>query len=95
MSGYAPSNPSCAILQLQTLRDGLVDARDVEAQKQADLDAARDEATVAEWAFHNAVLGAKDQVIAQFGDDSNELQALGLKKKSEFKSPTPKKPATP
>jgi hypothetical protein len=29
----------------------------------------------AQWGFHNAILGAKDQVIAQFGDDSNELQS--------------------
>ena len=95
ISGYAPANPAFTVIAIQLLRDTTVAARDVEAQKQADLDAARDDATAAEWAFHNGILGAKDQVIAQFGDDSNELQGLGLKKKSEFKSPTPKKPATP
>ena len=61
----------------------------------AALDTARDDAAAAEWAFHNAMLGGKDQVKAQFGDDSNELQSLGLKKKSEYKSPKanpPKKP---
>jgi hypothetical protein len=36
------------------------------------------------------VLGAKDQVIAQFGRDSNEAQAVGLKKKSERKPPARK-----
>jgi hypothetical protein len=71
----------------------MVSKRDVEAQKQADLDAARDDSTAAEWAFHNAILGAKDQVIAQFGDDSNEVQSLGLKKKSEYKSPKTKPPS--
>jgi hypothetical protein len=45
----------------------------------------------AERDFHNAILGAKDQVKAQFGKDSNELQALGLKKASEYKRPSPKK----
>jgi len=35
-------------------------------------------------------LGVKTQVKAQFGDSSNELQALGLKKKSEHKSPSKK-----
>jgi len=30
----------------------------------------------------------KTQVRAQYGEDSNELAALGLKKKSEKKSPT-------
>jgi hypothetical protein len=33
-------------------------------------------------------LGPADQIKAQFGADSNEFQALGYKKKSEFKSPT-------
>jgi hypothetical protein len=33
----------------------------------------------------------KDQVTAQFGRDSNEVQALGLKKASERKSPQRKK----
>jgi hypothetical protein len=97
VSGYTPANASFSVASITTVQATMVAKRDVEAQKQADLDSARDEATAAEWAFHNAVLGAKDQVKAQFGADSNELQALGLKKKSEFKSPSPKakKPATP
>jgi len=50
----------------------LVAKRDAEAQAQAAPDSARDDATAAEWAFHNKVLGAKDQVKAQFGDNSND-----------------------
>ena len=49
--------------------------------------AARDNATAREWEFHNLMPGAKDQVTAQFGRDSNEVQALGLKKSSERKAP--------
>jgi glutathione peroxidase-family protein len=52
---------------------------------------ARDEANDAQWGFHNYMLGAKDQVLAQFGADSNELQLLGLKKKSEYKRPGKRK----
>jgi len=48
---------------------------------------ARDDATAAEWAFHNAILGVKKQVIAQYGEDSNEMQSLGLTKKSEIVRP--------
>jgi hypothetical protein len=40
------------------------------------------------------MLGAKNQVKAQFGDSSNEIQSLGLKKKSEYKSGGKKKPPT-
>jgi len=36
------------------------------------------------------MLGVKAQVIATFGDDSNEVQSLGLVKKSERKRPTRK-----
>ena len=33
------------------------------------------------------LLGAKDQVIAQYGSDSDQVQSLWLKKKSEYKAP--------
>jgi hypothetical protein len=93
--GYSPSNTAYTINEIQTAQDDLLSKRDAEAQAQAVFDGARDDAVAAEWAFHNKMLGAKDQVIAQFGADSNELQALGLKKKSEYKSPSKPAPATP
>ncbi len=65
-----------------------------EAQAAAALAAARDNAVAAEWEFHNLMLGAKDRVIAQFGRDSNEVQAIGLKKASERKAPTRAKKQT-
>ena len=34
---------------------------------------------------HQKMLGAKDSVCSQYGDDSNEYAALGMKKKSERK----------
>jgi hypothetical protein len=40
------------------------------------------------------VLEARKQVIAQYGSDSDQVQAVGLKKKSEYRQPAPrKKPA--
>ena len=57
-----------------------------EAQAGAALKA-RDSATAKEWGFHNLMLGSKDQVTAQFGRNSNEVQAIGLKKASEYKAP--------
>lgn len=50
--------------------------------------AARDAAVEAEWAFHNAVLGSKTQVDAQYGENSDQRQSLGRKKKSERARPT-------
>jgi hypothetical protein len=95
LADYAPANAKFTIAEIQAAQDALIAKRDAESQKQAELDTARDEATAAEWAFHNAFLGAKDQVKAQYGADSNELQAVGLTKKSEFASPQKKAPVAP
>jgi hypothetical protein len=58
-----------------------------EVQLQGALAAARDQAAAAEWAFHDAILDVKNQVRAQFGVDSDEVQQLGLKKRSKRKTP--------
>lgn len=57
--------------------------------EQAKLQAAQDATVAAEWAFHNLILGSKDQVKAQYGDDSAEYAGIGLTKKSERQSPGP------
>jgi hypothetical protein len=51
------------------------------------LKAANDAARQAEWDFHNAVLAMKESVKGQFGPDSDAAQAIGYKKKSEYKRP--------
>jgi hypothetical protein len=50
----------------------------------------RDTSVNKEWAFHSLVVGAKEQVIAQYGKDSTQVQELGLKRKSEYKTRRPK-----
>src|SRR5436190_10119249 len=55
-------------------------------------DAARDDEIAAEWTFHDYILGVKTQVKTQFGDSSNEIQSVRLKKKSEYKSASKKAP---
>jgi hypothetical protein len=94
VEGYKPANTDFTVAKIQALQGTMVEQRDIEAQQQAELDAARDDSTAAEWAFHNAMRGAKDQVIAQYGDNSNQVQALGLKKKSDYKAPKAKKRGT-
>ena len=90
IAGYTPVNPDCAPEAVTTKHTSLRAAQAAEVQAQAALDAARDNAVAMEWEFHNLMLAVKDQVAAQFGRDSNEYQALGLKKKSERKAPTRK-----
>jgi hypothetical protein len=83
---YTPANTVYAKTALTAKLTAMKTAQDAEVNAQNALDAARDTANAAEWDFHNALLGAKDQVIAQYGKDSDQIQALGLKKKSEHKS---------
>ncbi len=66
-------------------------AEDAAAQAKPAADAARDNEVAAQWEFHEKIIGARAQIVAQFGDNSNEKQAMGLKKKSEYKSPSKKK----
>jgi hypothetical protein len=54
--------------------------------------AAADAARLAEWEFHNAVLAMKEVIRGQYGSDSDQAQAVGLKKKSDRKRPNRKKP---
>ena len=87
IASYKPLNPSYSTGTLVELNNARDAAQRAEIQAQQALATARDVACAAEWALHNAVLGARTQVRAQFGDDSNEVQAIGLKKRSERKRP--------
>jgi hypothetical protein len=83
---YAPANPQYALLEITGASTALSAAQQAETQAAAAAAATRDDAVAKEWEFHNLILGAKDQIVAQFGRDSNEAQAVGLKKKSEYKT---------
>lgn len=90
VAGYAPANPAYTLAALTVAQASLTSAQQAETQAQAAAAAARDDAVAREWEFHNLVLGAKDQIIAQYGKDSNEVQSVGLKKKSEYSRPKPR-----
>jgi hypothetical protein len=92
LSGYAPVNLSYALDVLEKTFDDLNAAQQAESQAIAAAAAARLKAVSKEWDFHVLVLGAKDQVVAQFGRDSDEAAAVGLKKKSEYKTRARKAP---
>jgi hypothetical protein len=87
MTGYAPANQAYTLAAITAAHGALQSAQAAETQAEAAYATARDNAVAREWEFHNLILGAKDQVTAQFGRDSNEVQALGLKKASERRSP--------
>ena len=82
-TGFSKSTLTGSLADMQTTQQAEVNAQNA-------LDAARDAAVKAEWNFHDAMLGVKAQVVAQYGDDSDQAQALGLTKKSERKAPVRK-----
>ena len=91
IGGYQANNPDYAANLVKTNYQALQTLQATETQAKVAFDATRDDAVKAEWDFHNLMLGVKDQVASQFGRDSNEYQALGMKKKSERKPPARKK----
>jgi hypothetical protein len=90
ITNYTPANQAFTQVAIDTSFAAMDAAEQAEAQAAAAYATARDNKVAAQWAFHNKILGGKDQVIAQFGPDSNEVQAIKLKKKSEYKSPSRK-----
>jgi Asp-tRNA(Asn)/Glu-tRNA(Gln) amidotransferase A subunit family amidase len=93
IEGYAPNNPAYTLAAITTAHNTLITSQQAAVQAEAAAATARDEAVAEAWRFHNTILAVKDQVRAQFGKDSAQVQALGLKRKSEYKSPQ-RKPNT-
>lgn len=87
IKGYTPINPTYSLMAVKDAHDELRILHDAEAQAQARAAEARNKSVAKEWEFHNLMLGVKDQIIAQFGKDSAEVEALGLKRKSDYKPP--------
>ena len=91
---YAPADAQYSAANLTAAQTAMISSQNTEVQKEGEAAAARDTANAAEWTFHNKIQGAKKQVIAQYGEDSDQVQAIGLKKKSERKKPV-RKPKPP
>ncbi|MEK7263427.1 MAG: hypothetical protein AAB071_02820 [Bacteroidota bacterium] len=84
---YAPRDEEASIGKLTESSAAIEQALIVNTQAEDAFLVARDSLVAAEWRFHNALLTAKKQIIGQYGDDSNEAQAVGIKKVSERKAP--------
>jgi hypothetical protein len=91
LSNYNPSNAEYTSGKLREAMELVEAALAVEQQAAEALAKAREQAVEAEWHLHELVLGVKRQVIAQYGDDSDEIARLGMKKKSERKYGRPRK----
>ncbi|MBK9943330.1 MAG: hypothetical protein IPP13_17125 [Kouleothrix sp.] len=83
LADYAPANGAYSLHTLTTLGEAMEEARNAEVRAMQALAAARAATTAAEWALHEGILGARAQVVAQYGHDAPAVQLLGLKRKSE------------
>jgi hypothetical protein len=91
ITDFAPSNAKFTKTSGTDTKSAMVAAQTKAVQDEAKAKASRDSAVLAEWEFHDYIRNAKIQVKAQYGENSDELQAVGLKKKSEYKNPIKKK----
>lgn len=88
---YSTTRPDANSEALQQAYQNMIAQQQAETERQALFRAAADAARLAEWNFHNAVLAMKEVVRGQYGSDSDQAQAVGLKKKSDRKRPTRQK----
>ncbi|MEI7772777.1 MAG: hypothetical protein WCI67_22500 [Chloroflexales bacterium] len=100
LSDYQPINSAYSIATIQQLEESLIQAELEEArlqelfdQARAALEQGREVRMNTSLAIHNLALGVKAQVIAQYGDDSYAVKAVGLTRKSDRKRPSRKKAA--
>jgi hypothetical protein len=88
---YNTTRADASVANLQQAYQTMLAQQQAETEKLTLYRAAADAARSAEWEFHNAVLAMKEVVRGQYGSDSDQAQAVGLKKKSERKRPNRKK----
>lgn len=86
LDDYTPNNPSVSIEKLNLLHARLREAADKDVLADNAKAAAQSAHMDAQWDLHEAMLTVKAAVMSQYGPDSDAIQSLGLKKKSEYKS---------
>ncbi|MFK0733303.1 MAG: hypothetical protein HEQ35_20545 [Gloeotrichia echinulata IR180] len=91
ISGYNTTRADATVAKLEQAYQAMLAQQQVETEKLTLYRAAADAARLAEWEFHNTVLAMKEVIRGQYGSDSDQAQAVGLKKKSERKRSKRKK----
>ena len=92
---YTPQKAEFNQTALDASETALKPLEDDFTQKKTAFEGARDDLVTAQWHRHNLVLGMRGQIKSQFGENSNEVQSVGLKKKSEYKKGGRRKTAPP
>ena len=85
IKGYAPHDPDLSLQAITATYNELLTDQTALIQGQIALDRLRDKLAATEHRLHSQVGSSKDAVRGQFGDDSNEIATMGLKRASERK----------
>jgi hypothetical protein len=93
IKNYKPNRPDLAIAALEASYQSMLQAQNNAANQQLQQKIANDERIAAEKDFHSKVMDMKDSVKGQFGADSNEVLAIGFKRRSQRKLPSRTKTA--
>jgi hypothetical protein len=84
---YMPTNAAIRIEAVSALEAQLRQAEEAEILLRKTLRAARGARIAASWQLHNTMLDVKAAVAGQYGSNSDAVQALGLKKKMDYRRP--------
>ena len=95
MANYKPANAAYTVEAMNTREAAMIAAQQEVVRVQNMLAAARDARDAAELLFHHDMSEAKQQVRAQYGMNSDEVQAMGLKKRNDYRRPRRRAVATP
>lgn len=88
---YNPSRKEADLDYLSELESKLNHLYEVEIQMKAQYRAILDEVRDIEWKFHQGIQAMKTSVLAQYGKNSNQAEAIGYKKPEDYKRPKRKK----
>ena len=88
---YVPVNKDVELNKVEIIHSNMLAAQEQRMLLENQLKAQTDKCAIAEHAFHDAMLEVKAQVKALYGSDSDELNSLGIKKKSDYSQRKPRK----
>lgn len=87
LPGYAPRNPVHSIASMEETASVLAQLLHEERLNSERAIELRAQIAQVSNQYHDQVLGGKAEAVVQFGNNSLEIKALGLKRKSERRQP--------
>lgn len=88
LGDYRPMRDELSIEALRALEAAMLEAINAEDRANYEARAARERAIAAIQAFHESMKAVKAQIVAQYGEDSLALHAIGRKRRSERSRPS-------